>query len=240
MGRSAFYFFGFTVSCLAIVACGGNVAVGTGAGGTGATGTGATGTGATGTGAGTPTGDCKTDADCSGGTCVAITPGGYLICLHLPPEATTCSAPQPVMDQCCTSADCTGGSKCFSSGTLGQCGGPAMAIENECLADHCTTDADCEGGGADTPMICAPAGAFGFPVRTCFTAYCKVSGDCTEKANGVCAPVDQQCCSIPAGLGCVYPGGCATDSDCAAGDTCQLDFTTGNGVCGSGPVGCPD
>jgi hypothetical protein len=229
---SSAYFFSFTLSCLAIVACGGNVAVGAG-GGSGASGTGATGTSI-------PTGDCTSDAQCSGGTCAEITPGGYKVCLDPPPEATTCAAPQGGMDECCTSTDCTGGSKCYSSATLGECEGPAMVVTNQCLADKCQVDLDCEAGGADLPTICAPAGAFGFPIRTCFTAYCKVDADCTEKAGGVCAPVSQPCCVSPAGLGCVYPGGCAKDADCGAGNTCQLDFETGNGVCNSGPAGCPD
>src|SRR5262249_49804380 len=96
-----------------------------------------------------------------------------------------------MLDKCCTSADCTGGAKCYSTGSLPYCGGPAMAIYNECMKDQCTTDADCTGGGADVPMICAPVGAYGVPVRTCFTAYCHTNASCTAKPGGRCAPISQ-------------------------------------------------
>ena len=210
--------------CVSAAACGGNVVTGTGAGstgagtGTGATGTGAgTGTGATGAGTGTgatgaggslPGGDCTTDADCPGGTCAPITPGGWLVCLVVPPEATSCNPPMNQADQCCSSADCKQG-QCWSTQTLPYCGGPAMQIYNECMTDACTSDAECVHGADVPPEICAPAGTFGEPVRFCFTAYCHTDADCTAQPGGVCRPVTGPCCAAPVGLGCVYPGGCA-------------------------------
>jgi hypothetical protein len=240
MLRHSSYFFAATLSCLAIAACGGNVVQGTGATGTG-TGATSTGTGATSTGTGglPPTGDCTTDAQCPGGTCAEITPGGWKICLVVPPPSTGCSSPKSPTDQCCTSADCPNGGACYETTSLPYCGGPAMAIYKECVTDQCTSDAACVGGGSDAPDICAPAGAYGEPMRTCFAAYCKTSADCTQKPVGYCAPVGAHCCSTPSGLGCVYPGGCRKDTDCAAGDSCQLDTTSGEGVCTNGPSPCP-
>jgi hypothetical protein len=190
------------------------------------------------TGGSIPGGECKTSADCGGGTCAPVTPGGYLVCLHLPPEVTSCVMPVSPSNQCCTSADCKQG-KCYSTESLPYCGGPAMEIYNACMSDTCTTDADCVTNAGTLPEICVPAGAFGYPVRTCFTAYCHTSADCTAHPGGVCAPVSAPCCGTPAGLGCVYPGGCAKNADCGQGNSCQLDPKTGSGVCSSGPVGCP-
>lgn len=232
----------FTVSCLGLAACGSNVAVdksGSTGAGAGTTGAGPGTTGAGGGGGGAPVhGDCKTDADCVAGTCAPITPGGYMICLEVPPQATTCSSPEPPQNQCCTSADCKNGGACYSTSDLTYCGGPAMEIYNECLTDQCATDSDCA-ATSTTPQLCAPAGAFGSPVRSCFVAYCHTDADCTAHAGGYCAPVTGPCCSSPSGLACVYPGGCKQGSDCTSpNDSCHIDPTTGTGECG-GPVPCP-
>jgi hypothetical protein len=234
-------------------ACGSTVVTGhtgSGAGGSATTTTasssssGATGTGAwPGTGGGSTSGDCATNADCKGGTCAPITPGGYKVCLNVPPESTGCHPPpQMPADQCCTSADCTGGKKCFDSSLISQqCGGPFMPPYNECASDQCTSDAMCGAGGSG-PQICVPAGAYGVPIRVCLVAYCHADSDCKAKPGGVCVPVSQPCCQTPAGLGCVYPGGCRNDMDCggSVGSTtqCQLDPKTGLGSCVQGQ-GCP-
>jgi hypothetical protein len=249
------------ILCLAgavlAAACGGNVAVdGTGTGGkTGAGGssssssssTSTSGTGtSTGTGTGTSSGtsggaplcDCKSAADCAGKPCVALTPGGYMVCEAPPPEATKCAPPGTLpMDQCCASADCKTG-KCYLSTSLPQCSGPAMATYNECVSDACATDADCKNG--TLPQICTPAGAFGFATRQCLAAYCHTDADCGAKAGGHCATVSQPCCSTPGGLACVYPGGCQKDTDCASDGSkhCQIDATSKQGVCIVGPTAC--
>jgi hypothetical protein len=78
-------------------------------------------------------------------------------------------------------------------------------------------------------------------VRVCFTAYCHTDADCTAKPGGACRVIgNNPCCSLPApdGLGCVYPGGCATDSECDAG-ACKLDTATGTGKCGGTHGPCP-
>ena len=230
--------------CAAAVTCGGNVVV-DGAGTTGAgdtTGTGgATGTAGSGSTCGSPAaaGDCKTDAECGGGTCASITPGGYLVCLNVPPEATSCSPPtNSGMNQCCTTADCMHG-KCWSTNVYPYCGGPAKQVYNECATDQCTNDGQCVPGATVPPQICAPAGFLGVPVRTCFTAFCRTDADCTAHPCGTCAPITGPCCSFPLGMGCVYPGGCAKNADCAQGESCLLDPMTGTARCTSKPGTCP-
>jgi hypothetical protein len=251
------------VSSLGVSACGSSVAHGTGASGTGGTGTtGTTTTGTTTTGTTTMTGttstattgtttgttittgttttttagECTSDAQCGSGHCVALTPGGYKVCTRTPPEATACTP--SVLDQCCTSADCTGGGKCYAVLNLPSCGGgPPLQPHNECATDQCTDDASCTGSGG-VPMICLPAGVYGNPARSCFTAYCHTGADCTAQGAGACLPVTQPCCSAPAGLGCVYTGGCANGNVCGSGYTCELDPATGTGRCGPISI-CP-
>jgi hypothetical protein len=141
------------------------------------------------------------------------------------------------MDQCCTSADCKQG-KCYSTSSLPYCGGPAMAVYNVCAADACAQDQDCpKSGGA--PELCAPAGAFGIPMRFCMQGYCHTNADCTASPGGVCEPIQSSCCSVPAGVACVYPGGCKKDQDCGANAHCEVDPAQGAAVCKPGLVGCP-
>jgi hypothetical protein len=213
-----------------------SVAVGVG-GGTVAAGVGGSTESCTGLG-GSTAGDCLTDADCAGGTCVPITAGGYLVCVDVPPEATSCmTTTNGGMNACCTSADCKQGG-CFSTGHLPSCGGPAPQIYNACFADACTADADCTPGANLPPQLCAPAGTYGQPARACVTAYCHTDADCTAQPCGACVPVRGPCCNIPDGLGCVYPGGCHGNEDCTGGDACTLDPMTGTGVCGPAAA-CP-
>lgn len=182
-------------------------------------------------------GDCKTNADCKVGQCVELTKGGYKVCASDPKEATMCS--QGGGDECCSSADCAmQGGSCYAGTDLQFCGGAFPAF-NRCVKDGCASDADC--GGSQLPAICAPDGAFGLPKRSCLVAFCHTDADCTAKAGGVCVLVgDNPCCShqAPEGLGCVYPGGCATDAECPGG-ACDLDTTTGQGHCGPPSQGCP-
>ena len=227
---------------VALAACGAEVSTGTGGQTSSATGnTGASSTtssnSTTGTGMGGGAhGDCQTDADCGGKPCVALTPGGYLVCLAPIAEVTMCDPSTPPND-CCSSADCVaaGMGSCYAASKLNFCGG-AFPIDNKCVADACQSDADC---GAGT--LCAPAGAFGYPKRFCLTAHCHTDADCAAKPGGACLPIGgNPCCSLnlPAGLGCAYPGGCSKDSDCPGG-TCTLDMNKGVGVCGPNGPGCP-
>jgi hypothetical protein len=258
MSLRNFLVFSAAALSVAATACGGNVSTGAGGnggngaaggggngaaggggnGGAGNGGAGNGGAGATGGGGvgGGSTGDCATEADCGGAPCAEVTPGGFKVCLSSPPEATACGANQP-QDQCCTSADCSKG-KCYLSTSFPYCGGPAMAEYNLCAADQCASAADCKG---DLPAICTPAGAFGWPVRECVVALCETNADCNAKQNGYCAPVNTTCCNVPAGLACVYPGGCRADADCASDGSkhCELDQSSKSGVCKDGPALCP-
>jgi hypothetical protein len=237
-------------------ACSGNGAgkgVASGAGGAGgATSTTATisttattGTGgstATGTCAGLPPGalggGCQTDADCGGGTCGPIAPGGYRVCLAVEPETTSCTGQLDPGNQCCSSADCTPG-KCYSTDSFPSCGGPAQPHENLCLSDECTTDDECVSGADIFAQLCAPAGFNGSPVRACFTAYCHTDADCTAQPCGACVPITGPCCDFPTGLGCVYPGGCTTNAECPSGSACVLDPMTGTATCTTNVGTCP-
>ena len=200
-----------------------------GAGGAGGGGTGGSGTTSTTSGAGgggLPDGDCDTNADCNGGECLAMTPGGYRVCTSMPTEATSCTDPQ--LDECCTTADCAFG-KCFHA-DLPCCGGACQPLHNTCFAAQCFGDADCTTGS-----ICLPAG-LGY-ARSCMVAACKVAADCTAEPGGVCAPVANACPGCGGGLYCVYPSdGCRSNADCPGG-YCGVDGDTAR--CMSGSVNCP-
>jgi hypothetical protein len=238
-------FLGISVAALSLctAGCGGNV-TGSGGGGSGTGGSaGTTGSGAGNTGGSTggalPAGDCQSAADCGGNPCVEVTPGGFKVCTSAPPpEASQCTPNNPVPDECCTTADCMGKGTCYLSTDLPYCGGPAMAQYNRCVADQCAKDADCGGGQNE---VCAPAGIFGNPERACTVAYCTTNADCNAKTGGYCAPINDPCCSLPSGLGCVYPGGCRSNEDCAADGSqhCEIDGATKSGVCKDGPAACP-
>ncbi len=231
-------FFEGIVLAGSLAACGGNVVVDHGgAGGVGVGGSTPSSNSASGAG-GTCSkspGDCATAADCPGGSCGELTPGGYKVCLTIPPPASGCSTS---MDQCCTSADCPNGAPCYSTDVITICkGGPAMPIFNECVADSCASDTDCAGGTG--PQICAPAGAFGYPLHACFPAACHTDADCTAAPCGACVTVSSSCCALPAGLACVYPGGCRKDADCGTGNSCLIDPASGASHCVTGSQPCP-
>lgn len=239
----------------AAIGCGGNVMVEQDAGAGGAGGSGGSGAaggttstttttsglgGTTGSGGGAATGDCSTDADCPGGTCIELAPGGWKTCGHVPDEAKACTSPPPPMpDECCASSDCAGG-RCYRSSDVPYCGGMPMPEYNVCIVSGCASDADCIHGNPN-PYICLPAGAFGQPERTCFTGYCHTNADCSAHPGGRCEPIQNPCCGVPQGLACVYPGGCRKDSDCAndGSQHCAIEPSTGSAVCVPGMVGCP-
>ena len=235
-----------SAALLALAACGGQVSTAGSGGHTSGTTSSSSSSGSTSSStsstssSGTSThGDCQTDADCSGKTCAPLTPGGYKVCLSFPPEATMCQVMGPP-NQCCTSADCAsqGGGGCYSAMELQFCGG-AQPLYNECIADKCQTDVDC--GKVYPPQACIPAGAFDFPKRACFTAFCHTDADCTASPGGACLLVGSNpCCSHPApsGLGCVYSGGLHKDADCPNG-SCTLNLGKGVSVCGPPHGPCP-
>jgi hypothetical protein len=140
-------------------------------------------------------------------------------------------------DKCCSSADCKNLGGCWSTQTLPGCGNDGADDWNECMGDACNSDASCNYLNDLTyPKFCAPAGAFGVPVRLCYTAACHTRADCTAHPGGVCAPLaNGPDCSTPVTLTCVYPGGCVTNADCGHGKRCVLDATTGTTSCVSAP-----
>lgn len=243
--RFLFFTAGPALALAALASCGGTVAT-TGSGGhtsgtssssgstvTTSSSSGSTTASSSGSSWTIPHGDCQTDADCSGGTCTPITPGGYQVCVSTVTEAMGCQGGG--FAQCCTSADCGTSGKCYPTSELQFCGGAAPP-ENGCAADACKADSDCDKG-----QICTPAGAFGLAARACLAAFCKTDADCTAKPGGACILVGSNpCCSheAPSGLGCAYPGGCTTDADCPGG-ACTLGIPSGVSVCGAPHGPCP-
>lgn len=176
------------------------------------------------------TGDCASNADCPGGRCVELTPGGYRVCATPPIEATRCTGFPG--EQCCTSADCDSG-RCYASPLVPVCSGILPQPRNVCGADQCGMDAACP---ANAP-VCVPAGALGYKVRACMAASCLLDADCKAAPGGRCAPVANPCCSASLGLYCRYPNeGCRSNADCARG---YCDVEGGRSRCFPGAPRCP-
>jgi hypothetical protein len=230
---------------------------GTGSGGGTATGTGGsgTGTGAGGAGGGTTSaggaggsmgttgssgaggalmgsGDCSSDAQCPGSKCVAIFPGGFLVCADVLVDAAVCS--QPDLDECCGSTmACPSGQHCYAGPLDPSCGGSQMLPHNQCAMDQCTNDAACGAGSA-----CLVAGVLGRKERACFPAPCKHDGECTDAAGGECAPVEDPCCGQATTLYCIYPGDCRKNADCGNG-FCVIDPAKNRAICTAAAPLCP-
>lgn len=182
-------------------------------------------------------GSCP-DTNCPSGQCPELYPGGPAVCLTPPPEVTSCSGPSP---QCCSTSDCTlDTAMCVDQGQIPSCwdGTPAGPAHNICTdGDWCAADADCVIGVNTGDWICLPRGAFGYPNRECLEAWCRHDTDCNAVPGGACVLVYPSCCPrLPAALACVYPGGCAHESDCAADAHCDIE--DGAGKCLPGPASC--
>jgi hypothetical protein len=184
-------------------------------------------------------GDCQSDADCAGGPCVAVTPGGFEVCVVPPVKATSCTN---AGDLCCPSSHpCPDQEPCYVGPLVPVCAGTPVAPHNQCGVDQCTKDVDCA-----PSQICAPAGTLGLAINACVFAYCKVDADCAAHPGGVCAPVTAPCCAASAGLFCDYPsdGGCRGAADCPAlpnapNRYCAPDPTSGTAACQIGAPLCP-
>jgi hypothetical protein len=193
----------------------------------------------TSTSSGGVSGDCHGDGDCPSGHCVAITPGGFKVCVVPPVKATGCTG---ALDQCCPSANaCPDQEPCYVGPLVPVCAGTPTPAHNQCGLDQCAKDVDCAPN-----QICAPAGTLGLAINACVFAYCKVDADCTAHPGGVCAPVTAPCCAASAGLFCEYPGegGCRQAGDCPAlfgapERYCAPDPTSGTASCESGAPVCP-
>ena len=177
----------------------------------------------------TALGDCNSNAECPGGRCVALTPGGYRVCQVAPVPATACDLSRP--DACCSNADCTSPAQCLLGPIVERCGGPVRLPFNECATDECRSNADCREG------LCVPAGVTGSIAR-CITGSCRIDSDCSAEPGGHCILSTEPCCGTRGQMACRYPTrGCSTSADCPAG---YCEVRDGRSVCvtGVGPI-CP-
>jgi hypothetical protein len=175
-------------------------------------------------------GDCKADADCAGGKCVSLSPGGFRTCQVVVPLATTCNSSS---DECCTDGTqpCTTG-RCVRGPLAPRCGG-LLTSGNVCATLGCTTNADCNDN-----ETCVLAGTLDHLSNSCVPGGCRLDSDCKASPGGKCESVTPNCCTGASGLFCVYPtGGCRRNSDCPGGhcyigaDNATAACVTGNGFC---------
>ncbi len=179
--------------------------------------------------------DCASDAECPGGQCVELAPGGYRVCAtgHIEAQSCAIADPVPFPNECCQTSECAEG-YCVEGPWPQYCGGPAVQTYNYCAADECESAADC----TNTPFgVCFPAGSYGYPTATCVTADCQVDSDCADEPGGKCLLVDSPCCLLPL-LTCVYAGGCRSLADCPKGsESCHAE--DGRAICSGDRVLCP-
>jgi hypothetical protein len=194
---------------------------------------GAGGGGASGASGAKSSGDCNSDGGCPGGKCIELLPDGFRVCQYPVDEATSCGTAGN--DECCASAECTGGAKCYPGPTALSCGGAPPPEYNVCASDECTPGEKC---GQDPPSVCMPAGFEGFKVAACRAGGCFMDGDCTAEPGGICAPVHEPCCDSVIGMYCIYPGdGCRGQHDCPDGTVCTVELAAAR--CVQGPLACP-
>ena len=176
-------------------------------------------------------GDCNGDADCAGGKCVSLSPGGFRTCQVVVPLATTCDSGS---DECCTDGTlpCVTG-RCVRGALDPHCGGALPVSANMCATLGCTTNADCNDN-----ETCILAGTLDHLSNSCVPGGCRLDSDCKASPGGKCESVTPNCCSGALGLYCVYPtGGCRTNSDCPGGhcfisaDNVTAACVTGKGIC---------
>jgi hypothetical protein len=177
-------------------------------------------------------GDCESDNDCPGGTCIRIPdkPGGYWTCLFSPEDPVTGPSANPDQDVCTTTVDCEDPLKCDCYLEM-----EFQGIEyphNECFCDECEEDFECFQG------LCIPAGAFRQKRNTCVIAECEIHSDCNSGSSGRCIPYYDACSILDvrpyAGKYCHYSDDpCIDDSNCGAG-MCIPDYEHDNDgfICG--------
>jgi hypothetical protein len=192
---------------------------------------------------------CSTNADCPGGTCERLSPGGVRVCASPPPAPQPCvDAGQqlPFSDACCPNDNRCGASRCVLA-TF--CGGPFVNPHNECATDECTQNSDCGPRG-----ICLPIGVGDPSRRTCLTGNaCLTNADCNAAPSGACVmpgtigPKDQcegwACFGSNGGtanpLVCVYGGSCADDRECGADRHCDGSILGGSFCAQGSRTVCP-
>ncbi len=188
-------------------------------------------------------GDCTSDANCPGGHCVALVPGGFHVCQFAPVPVTSCDPGGPTHgpDECCNTTDCSAdggaGGTCYLNPPL-DCHSLHRLPQNECMTDECQNDNDCIDASGDPPdpdLACVAAGTIG-SVRTCITAYCHTDADCTAEAGGHCVLTGNTCCHEMNTLACAYASdGCRADVDCAS-NHCVIDSSSGRVACAANQI----
>ena len=219
---------------------------------------------------------CYPDASGGCGTPLPCNDGFLGQCVPKPADGCQSDADCPAGDQCqvSCSGECGAGRECAS-----QCTGQCVAKQGGCQADaDCGTGYLCQqmcvdcataragaSGEAGAPAVDCGGGCYGQCVPVVVEAKCNADADCGAGAH--CQVVFcTMACAVPADgsqptnclpcndgyLGVCAPdatGGCKTDAECAAGQTCQssctgvCDPTTGcsnvcTGTCVTAQAGC--
>lgn len=168
-----------------------------------------------------PRGECASDADCNGTTCLTVPDvrGGYGVCQTEFDDPTRCQQDPNIFpqDECCKHTECTdrAGGQCVTN-MLFFCGGALPPPQNVCRYDGCQADSDCTETSDRRPVAtCVPAGAFGEPAAVCSYGTCQVDADCTERAGGECTAFFAPCANRFTGFFCTYDDStCRADADC--------------------------
>lgn len=181
-----------------------------------------------------PKGECLSNAECMSGACYELFPGGYSVCVG---GSISMGCTDPMLDKCCSDAECAMGEYCVPAPVVPSCGGPFMPPQNVCAVPECSSDADCQ-NMMSGPAACISAGIFGRPLNTCLPAPCLSHADCTEEPNGACVPIVPTCCSGPVMMACAYASdGCLSDAYCPPDFHCEVQGQRAR--CVPGAVACP-
>jgi hypothetical protein len=112
-------------------------------------------------------------------------------------------------------SSCPDGAACSNGGANGVCaGGACVACDNGSTSAGPDTSCTAAYGGGSTPYVCSSG--------TCIPGNCNSNADCSG-ATSTCGFTTPNVC-----------GGCTEDSQCTAGDICNL----GLGTCVAATTGC--
>jgi len=203
---------------------------------------------------------CNDVNDCSvpggSGACVGVTCNGHHC--EYTTDATACPTGCDPLDT--TFADCVVGGGCSTvpckiadathalpfcdfddTTTMNRCQCTTATVGTDCTANSCQKNASCQAGTC-TYEAKAPIGG------PCCNAPtdCISSGTGVDCSNNICACKGSKkfCNGAAAGDGrCVATAGCCLDTDCPAGNGCQVRTCSIAGACGfasNGNPGCCD
>jgi hypothetical protein len=180
---------------------------------------------------------CEADRECESGNCFMFGDFGFGICSECAHDSEcmkdggpgTCSISGSQWAVC---SDGSAGSMCESSEGCAEGLVCAVIFEGSPfeLCSACATDAECDEGSA-----CAPSFGMG---NICALPGTIENGEfCPEEGDAYCVSThctQAEAMGMPAGLW--FCGECATDGDCAEGQTCMPAFVTnmdfGPSMCG--------